>query len=48
MGGRVIVVQANEEDAEKVTFILRQEKASGVKSLEWKESFHDAALGSAG
>lgn len=33
MGGRLIVVQASEEDAERVRFILEQDKASGVKSL---------------
>ena len=36
MGGRVIVVQVYEEDAESVASILEQEKASGVKSIERK------------
>jgi len=46
MGGRVVVVQANMEDAAKATFILKQEKALGVKSFEWKGDHPDAALGS--
>jgi hypothetical protein len=33
LGGRVIVVQASEEDAERVKRILEQENASGVKAL---------------
>jgi hypothetical protein len=33
IGGRVIVVQADEEETERVKLILEQEKASGVKTL---------------
>ena len=46
MGGRVIVVQANEENTAEATLILEQEKASGVKSLEWNENYQEATLGS--
>jgi hypothetical protein len=42
LGGRVIVVQANEEESARVTNILEQQKASGVKSFEWKEDYRDA------
>jgi len=33
MGGRVIVIQASEADADRVKLILEQEKALGVKAL---------------
>lgn len=33
MGGRVIAIQASEEEAESVKLILEQEKASGVKAF---------------
>jgi hypothetical protein len=33
MGGRVIAIQADEEDAENVKLILEREKALGVKAL---------------